>query len=128
MKKIKQIKEEIVNTVGSGQIAGLEPDIPPVPKGVTTKGSMLRRKKFAGKEVFVVSSDAFNKAKLGKKKFEHYSSYVGRDEIGENGGEEKQRREEQADKGGDRNPSHFGCLSRGLVRIEMTSARIFRPI
>jgi hypothetical protein len=44
MKKIKQIKEEIVNTVGSGQIAGLEPDIPPVPKGVTTKGSMLRRK------------------------------------------------------------------------------------
>jgi hypothetical protein len=84
MKKLKQIKEEaIVNTVGSGQIAGLEPDTPPVPKGVTTKGHMLRRKKFAGKQVFVVSSDAFNKAKLGKKKFEHYSSYVGRDEIGE---------------------------------------------
>ena len=86
MKKIKQIKEEIVNTVGSGQVAGLEPDIPPVPKGVTTKGSMLRRKApktFAGKAVFTVPSDRFYKAKYGKKKFEHYSSYVGRDEIGE---------------------------------------------
>ena len=32
MKKLKQIQEEaIVNTVGSGQIAGLEPDTPPVP-------------------------------------------------------------------------------------------------
>ena len=83
MKKIRKLKEEIINTVGSGQIAGLEPDTPPVPKGVTTKGSMIRRKKFANTQVFVVSSDAFNKAKLGKKKFEHYSSYVGRDETGE---------------------------------------------
>ena len=83
MKKIKKLKEEIINTVGSGAIAGLEPDTPPVPKGVTTKGSMIRRKKFANKAVFVVSSDAFNKAKLGKKKFEHYSSYVGRDETGD---------------------------------------------
>ena len=86
MKKIRKLKEEIVNTVGSGQIAGLEPDIPPVPKGVTTKGSMLRRKApktFAGKAVFTVPSDRFYKAKYGKKKFEHYSSYVGRDEIGQ---------------------------------------------
>lgn len=83
MKKISKIKEEIINTAGSGQIAGLPPDTPPVPAGVTTKGSMLRRKKFAGKDVFVVSSDAFNKAKLGKKFREHYSSYVGRDETGE---------------------------------------------
>jgi len=84
MKTLKSIKEEaIVNTVGSGQIAGLEPDTPPVPKGVTTKSSMLRRKKFAGKEVFVVSSDSFHKARLGKRFREHYSSYVGHDEIGE---------------------------------------------
>ena len=86
MKKLKQIKEEgIVNTAGSGQIAGLPPDTPPVPKGVTTKGYMLRRRKpdFGGKAVFTVSSDRFQKSILGKKKFEHYSSYVGRDEIGE---------------------------------------------
>lgn len=83
MKSYSKLKEEIINTVGGGQIAGLEPDIPPVPKGVTTKGAMVRRKKFANNTVFVVPSDAFHKAKLGKKKFEHYSSYVGRDETGE---------------------------------------------
>lgn len=84
MKKLKQIKEDAaVNTVGSGQVAGLEPDTPPVPAGVTTRGSMVRRKKFAGMPVFVVSSDSFNRAKLGKRKFEHYSSYVGRDETGD---------------------------------------------
>lgn len=86
MKKVRKLKEEIVNTVGSGQIAGLEPDTPPVPKGVTTKGYMQRRKPpktFAGKAVFTVPSDRFYKAKYGKKKFEHYSSYVGRDELGE---------------------------------------------
>ena len=83
MKRLKSIKEEIAMTASSPPIAGLSPDIPPVPAGVTTGGRMLRRKKFAGKDVFVVPSDAFHKAKFGKKKFEHYSSYVGRDEIGE---------------------------------------------
>jgi hypothetical protein len=87
MKKFKELKETVAMSAtgvsGGGPIAGLPPDFPPVPAGVTSKGSMLRRKKFAGKEVFVVPSDAFHKARLGKKKFEHYSSYVGRDEIGE---------------------------------------------
>ena len=62
MKKIKELKEEIINTAGSGQIAGLPPDIPPVPKGVTTKGHMLRRKPpktFAGKAVSPASSASF---------------------------------------------------------------------
>ena len=87
MKKFKELKEAMAMSAtgvsGGGPIAGLPPDFPPVPAGVTSKGSMLRRKKFAGKEVFVVPSDAFHKARLGKKKFEHYSSYVGKDEIGE---------------------------------------------
>ena len=49
-------------------------------------GKMLRRKPpqmFGGKAVFKLPSDRFYKARLGKKKFEHYSSYVGRDELGE---------------------------------------------
>jgi hypothetical protein len=49
-------------------------------------GKVLRRKPpkmFGGKAVFKVPSDRFYKATLGKKKFEHYSSYVGRDELGE---------------------------------------------
>lgn len=49
-------------------------------------GKLVRRKPpqmFGGKAVFKVPSDRFYKARLGKKKFEHYSSYVGRDELGE---------------------------------------------
>jgi len=84
MKKLKAIKEQM--SVGAGVIAGMPtaspPEETPVPAGVTTGGKMLRRKKFAGQEVFVVPSDAFHKARLGKKKFEHYSSYVGREDIG----------------------------------------------
>lgn len=89
MKKLKQIKEEIAMTAtgisGGGPIAGLPPDFPPVAAGVTTGSSMLRRKPpsmFGGKAVFKVPSDRFYKARLGKRKFEHYASYVGRDEIG----------------------------------------------
>jgi hypothetical protein len=78
MKKIRKMREEFAMSVGSGVVRGLEPDTPPV-----SKSTVLRRKKFAGKEVFVVNSNSFHKAKLGKKKFEHYSSYVGKDEIGE---------------------------------------------
>ena len=90
MKSVKQIKESLAMSVGGGAVAGMPtaspPEQTPVPAGVTTGNKMLRRKPpvtFGGKRVFKVSSDAFNKAKLGKKKFEHYSSYVGRDEIGQ---------------------------------------------
>lgn len=85
MKRLKTIKEEVAMSVGTGfqglgsvtgnPIAGVDTMLP--------MGKIIRRKKFAGKPVFVVSSDAFHKAKLGKKKFEHYSSYVGRDEVGQ---------------------------------------------
>lgn len=46
MKTLKQIKEQIAMSVGAGGIAGLPPDLPPVPAGVTTAmtGNMLRRK------------------------------------------------------------------------------------
>lgn len=86
MKTIKQIKEQIAMSVATGPVVGMPtaspPEQTPVGAGIKTGKSILRRKKFAGKEVFVVTSDAFHKAKLGKKKFEHYSSYVGKDEIG----------------------------------------------
>lgn len=52
MKTIKQLREEAVagaapaTSVSGGGIAGIRPDeIPPVGKGITTKGHMLRRKK-----------------------------------------------------------------------------------
>jgi len=61
------------NNVGSGHIAGIDP--PAV---------MLRRKKyFAGHKVFEVDGDRFEKARLGKKKYLKYETYVGNDDIGE---------------------------------------------
>lgn len=86
MKKLKQIKEQMAMSAASPPIAGLPPDIPPVPAGVTTAGHMLRRSPpvmFGGKRVFKVPSDRYHKAVTGKKKYKHYSTYVGRDAIGE---------------------------------------------
>ena len=83
MKTVKQIKESLAMSVGGGAVAGMPTASPPEQAPVFSPPLMLRRKKFAGKQVFVVNSDSFHKAKLGKKKFEHYSSYVGRDEVGQ---------------------------------------------
>jgi len=68
-------------SAGSGDVAGIgvgpqgEPGAPP--------RSIVRRKKFAGAEVFEVNPDWFHKARLGKKKYTRYENYVGNDEIGE---------------------------------------------
>lgn len=90
MKNFKSyIKEDApANSMGAGvqglssaqgqPIAGYDP--------LMMGGKVLRRKPpamFGGKAVFKVPSDRFYKARLGKKKFEHYSSYVGRDELGD---------------------------------------------
>lgn len=90
MKRFKEyIKEDApANAMGAAGIsgagsavnvgvAGFDPVITPSP---------LRRKPpamFGGRAVFKVPSDRFYKARMGKKKFEHYSSYVGRDSIGD---------------------------------------------
>ena len=60
MKRLNKIKEEMAMTASSPPIAGLSPDIPPVPAGVTTGKKMLRRKPhdyFGGKPVFKVRSN-----------------------------------------------------------------------
>lgn len=68
------LTEDIANAVGSGNIAGTDGN-PPVGKTV-----MMRR--FAGNDVFVVDTNRFNKARLGKKKYLKYETYVGTDEVG----------------------------------------------
>jgi len=75
MKKFKTLKEEIINTASGANISGLPPTDPPVSK----KHNPIL---FAGKRVFKVSSNAFNKAKLGKMYRKHYKTYVEGD-IGE---------------------------------------------
>jgi hypothetical protein len=80
MISFKKFQEQITMSVGSGAVAGLAPDVPPVPKNVTTNKKMLRRVKphniFGGIPVFKVRSEDFHKAVHGKKKYKHYTSYV----------------------------------------------------
>ena len=65
------IEEDIANVTGG--IAGLDGN-PPASK------SFLRR--FAKNDVFVVDTERFNKARVGKKKYLKYEKYVGSDEVG----------------------------------------------
>ncbi|NBX98134.1 hypothetical protein EB118_17440 [bacterium] len=69
----QQLKEEISNVTGSG-IAGTTGD-PPVPSKV-----MMRR--FANNDVFVVDTERYLKARLGKRKYLKYETYVGNDDVG----------------------------------------------
>jgi hypothetical protein len=66
------VEEDIANVTGG--IAGLDGN-PPVNK------SFLRR--FAKNDVFVVDTERFNKARVGKKKYVKYEKYVGNDEVGD---------------------------------------------
>jgi hypothetical protein len=67
--------EEVANSVGGGMspviggegnIHGLDPIM----------GKPIRRRKFAGKQVFVVDPTTYHKAYLGKRKYEHYEKYL----------------------------------------------------
>ena len=69
------LKEEVANSVGGGMsptiggegnIHGFDPIM----------GKPVRRKKFAGKQVFVVDPTTYHKAYLGKRKYEHYDKYL----------------------------------------------------
>jgi len=51
---------------GEGNIQGTDPIM----------GKPIRRKKYAGKQVFVVDPTTYHKAYLGKRKFEHYEKYL----------------------------------------------------
>jgi hypothetical protein len=88
MKKLIQIKEEVANAMGAAGIsgAGTAVDVGVAGYDKLLAKQPLRRKPpamFGGRAVFRVPSDRYNKALKGRKKFEHYTSYVGRDEIGE---------------------------------------------
>ncbi len=89
MKTFKEfIKEDApANAMGAAGISGAGPAVNVGVAGFDpVMGKMLRRKPpamFGGKAVFKVPSDRYQKTVTGKKKFKHYSSYVGRDEIGE---------------------------------------------
>ena len=64
-----------MNAVAGGNVAGLQGD-PPV-----KKAKMIRRKKFAGCEVFELDSDRYNNCKRAKLRSERFAKFVGDDEI-----------------------------------------------
>jgi hypothetical protein len=49
---------------------------------VYKKGPMVRRKKFAGQECFVVNNETYSKCIQGKKAYKHWKTYVGECETG----------------------------------------------
>ena len=77
MSKDKTIKEDggASMSVGAGVIAGMPTADPPELTPVR-RSKMVRRKKFAGKQVFVVDPTTYHKAYLGKRKYEHYEKYL----------------------------------------------------
>ena len=90
MKRFKEyIKEDApANAMGAAGISGASSAVNVGIAGFdpVITSSPLRRKPpamFGGRAVFKVPSDRFYKARMGKKKFEHYSSYVGKDSIGD---------------------------------------------
>lgn len=68
-------------SAGSGAVAGI--GVGPQGEPGISKSTILKRKKFAGMDVFEVNSNWFIKARLGKRKHARYEHYVGNDEIGE---------------------------------------------
>jgi len=70
-----------VNNVGGGDIAGLGVGSKGEPGRKAVMTPMLRRKKFAGHTVFEVKSDVYYKAKLQKRKGQHWKTYLGEDEY-----------------------------------------------
>ena len=83
----KEQNEEIANSVGGGNIAGLgvgpqgEPGKPKKKKKKEIEESVIMGT-FAGKQVFVVDSDTFHQCRLGKRQYARYEKYVGKDNVG----------------------------------------------
>ena len=73
-------EETPANAIGAGNIAGTAEagDDPPVHRG---KSKLVRRKKFAGCEVFEIDSDRYNNCRRAKYQHERFSKFVGDDEI-----------------------------------------------
>jgi hypothetical protein len=68
-------------SAGGGQVAGI--GVGPKGEPGANSSHILRRTKFAGKDVFEVNDEAYYNARLGKQRYHRYERYVGNDETGE---------------------------------------------
>lgn len=85
VQRIKKLKEEMVNVVGSGNIAGTVGE-PPVrkkkPKLLRRKTKVFEETSFRGHTAFEVDDEFFHRCREGKKRYDRYVDYVGDDERG----------------------------------------------
>lgn len=78
----KEINEDAgAVTSGAGQIAGLGTGNQPEPG--YHKSTILKRKTFAGNQVFEVNSDFYHNSQIGKLKYHQYEQYVSAEGIGQ---------------------------------------------
>ena len=80
MSSKKIIEDAPANNAGGGGVAGIGvgPQGEPGRKAIMTP--MLKRHKFAGHTVFEVKTEVFHKARMQKRKGQHWSKYLEEDE------------------------------------------------
>lgn len=81
MSREKFQEDAAVNSSGNGNVAGLGVGPQGEPGRKAVMMPTLRRRKFAGHTVFEVKTDVYHKAKLQKRKGQHWSKYLGEDEY-----------------------------------------------
>jgi hypothetical protein len=79
MKRLRDIRETPANAIGSGNIAGTS-EAGHNPPG--RRSRLVRRKRFAQCEVFVVDADRYNRCNRAKLRTERFSKFVGEDATG----------------------------------------------
>ena len=79
-KSFRKMRAENINIVGSGQVAGI--GVGPKGEPGVKKAALIRRKKFANCEVFVLDADRYLKCRTAKLRYERYARLVGEDEVG----------------------------------------------
>jgi hypothetical protein len=78
MKNFSQIKEEIANVASSGNIMGMGYNKDPLDVAVKPR---KKKKKFAGIDVFKITTEEFMKCNHGRKKHERWSRKLDMDRI-----------------------------------------------
>ena len=78
MKTFNQLKEEIANTASSGAIMGMGYNKDPLDVAVKPR---KKRKKFAGCEVFEVTTNEFMKCNHGRMKYERWNRKLDMDSV-----------------------------------------------
>ena len=79
----EQLNEEAPANATGTAVVGTGDDTTVWKKKKIRKNAKVETEEFGGKKVFVVSSDKFYNARMGKSRYSRYEKYVGNDKLGE---------------------------------------------